>query len=127
MTGKLEKDHVQTFGYEAFQALVRRYLAVRRTLGVYLFVEQDIDALPRTLWGRLRMALYLRAGRFFPARSVNVIVESSKFHAQAIFRIARLDKVTRVITDAGIDPGTRQEIEKAGVEVLVAAPEDASP
>ena len=75
VTGKLEKDHVQTFGYEAFQALVRRYLAVRRTLGVYLFVEQDIDALPRTLWGRLRMALYLRAGRFFPARSVNVIVD----------------------------------------------------
>ena len=77
VTGKLEKDHVQTFGYEAFQALVRRYLAVRRTLGVYLFVEQDIDALPRTLWGRLRMALYLRAGRFFPARSVNVIVDGT--------------------------------------------------
>jgi DeoR/GlpR family transcriptional regulator of sugar metabolism len=61
------------------------------------------------------------------AQTVNVIVDSSKFRSQAIFRIARLDKVTRIITDAGIDPATRQEIEKMGVEVLVAAPEDVSP
>jgi DeoR/GlpR family transcriptional regulator of sugar metabolism len=61
------------------------------------------------------------------AQTINVIVDSSKFRSQAIFRIARLDKVTRVITDAGIDPGTQQEIEKMGVEVLVAAPEDSSP
>jgi DeoR/GlpR family transcriptional regulator of sugar metabolism len=60
------------------------------------------------------------------AQTVNVIVDSSKFRSQAIFRIARLDKVTRIITDAGIDPATRQEIEKMGVEVLVAAPEDSA-
>jgi len=35
--------------------------------------------------------------------------------------------VTRIITDAGIDPDTRQEIEKLGVEVLVASLEDSSP
>jgi SAM-dependent methyltransferase len=75
VTGKLEKDHVQTFGYDAFQDLVRRHFEVERTHGVYLFAERDIDALPRSVWGRLRMALYLGLGRYFPARSVNVIVD----------------------------------------------------
>jgi len=75
VTGKLEKDHVQTFGYDAFQRLVRPHLAVKRTHGVYLFAERDIDALPRTFPGRMRMALYLRLGRYFPARSVNVVVD----------------------------------------------------
>jgi len=60
------------------------------------------------------------------AQTVNVMVDSSKFRSQAIFRIAQLDKVTRVITDDGIDQGIRQELEKLGVEVLVASPEDAS-
>lgn len=60
------------------------------------------------------------------AQTVNVIVDSSKFRSQAIFRIAKLDKVTRVITDAGIDPGARHELEDLGVEVLVASAEDAS-
>jgi DeoR/GlpR family transcriptional regulator of sugar metabolism len=60
------------------------------------------------------------------AQTVNVIVDSSKFSSQAIFRIAQLDRVTRVITDDGIDQTTRQGLEKLGVEVLVARPEDAS-
>lgn len=60
------------------------------------------------------------------AQTVNVIVGSSKFRSQAVFRIAKLDKVTRVITDAGIDPGARRELESLGIEVLVASPEDAS-
>lgn len=59
------------------------------------------------------------------AQTVNVIVDSSKFKSQAIFRIAQLDRVTRVITDAGIDPLTRQALEKLGIEVLTARPEDA--
>lgn len=75
VTGKLEKDHVQTFGHDEFHRLIRPYLEVRGTHGVYLFVERDIDALPRTFLGRARMALYLRAGRLWPARSVNVIVD----------------------------------------------------
>jgi len=60
------------------------------------------------------------------AQTVNVIVDSSKFRSQAVFRIAKLDKVTRVITDAGIDPSARRELESLGIEVLVASPEDAS-
>jgi DeoR/GlpR family transcriptional regulator of sugar metabolism len=61
------------------------------------------------------------------AQTVTVIVDSSKFHSQAIFRIAHLDKVTRIITDAGIDQGIRAELEKLHVELLVASPDDASP
>ncbi len=75
VTGKLEKDHVQTFGYDAFLELVRPHLEVKRTHGIYLFVEREIDALPRTFLGRMRMALYLRLGRYLPARSVNVVVD----------------------------------------------------
>ncbi len=58
------------------------------------------------------------------AQVVNVMVDSSKFRSQAIFRIAHLDKVTRVITDDGVDKSIRQEVEKLGIEVLVASPED---
>lgn len=75
VTGKLEKDHVQTFSYHGFHDLLRPHVEVRREHGVYLFVERDIDALPSTLFGRIRMALYLWAGRFWPSRSVNVIVD----------------------------------------------------
>lgn len=58
------------------------------------------------------------------AQIVNVIADSSKFRSQAIFRIAHLNKVTRVITDDGIDHGIREALEKSGVEVLVASAED---
>lgn len=58
------------------------------------------------------------------AQTVNVMVDSSKFSSQAIFRIAHLDKVTRVITDDGIQKDTRRALEKLGVEVLVASPDD---
>src|SRR3569832_2384057 len=58
------------------------------------------------------------------AQAVNVMVDSSKFRSHAIFRIAHLSKVTRVITDVGIDILMRDEVEKLGVEVLVTKPED---
>ncbi|HQS31289.1 MAG: DeoR family transcriptional regulator [Polaromonas sp. 39-63-203] len=61
------------------------------------------------------------------AQTVTVLVDSSKFNSQAIFRIAHLDKVTRIITDVGIDQGIREKLEKLSVEVLVASPDDASP
>lgn len=57
------------------------------------------------------------------AQTVTVMVDSSKFHAQAIFRVAHLDKVTRIITDAGIDPGIRESLENLNVEVIITSPE----
>lgn len=57
------------------------------------------------------------------AQSVVILVDSSKFHAQAIFRITHLDKVTRVITDDKITDEDRSDLEARGIEVLVAAPD----
>lgn len=61
------------------------------------------------------------------AQSVNVIVDSSKFQSQAIFRIAQLDKVTRVITDEGVSEKDRVQLERLGVELMVASVEDHAP
>lgn len=58
------------------------------------------------------------------AQSVNVLVDSSKFKAQAIFRITHLDKVARVFTDDGISDEVRRSLEQAGVEVLIAHAEE---
>lgn len=58
------------------------------------------------------------------AQVVNVLVDSSKFSAQAMFRIAHLDKVTRVITDDGLTDNMRMQLETLGVEVLVASVDD---
>ena len=58
------------------------------------------------------------------AQIVNVIVDSSKFHSQAIFRIAQLDKVTRIITDEGVSDSIRTQLEQIGVEVMVASVEE---
>jgi len=61
------------------------------------------------------------------AQSVTVLVDSSKFHSQGVFRIAKLDRVTRIITDSSIDDESRRAIEKLGVELLIASPDDGSP
>ncbi len=54
------------------------------------------------------------------AQTVNVLVDSSKFSSQAIFRIVHLDRVHRIITDAGISALIQQQLEDAGIEVLIA-------
>jgi DeoR/GlpR family transcriptional regulator of sugar metabolism len=58
------------------------------------------------------------------AQTVNVLVDSSKFNSQAIFRICEMNRVTRVVTDTGIAPATRQALEALGIEVLLASPEE---
>lgn len=60
------------------------------------------------------------------AQTVNVLVDSSKFNSQAIFRICEMNRVTRVVTDTGITPAVRQALESQGVEVLLASPEEAA-
>ena len=54
------------------------------------------------------------------AQTVNILVDSSKFQAQAMFRIAHLEKVTRVFTDDGISDEMHGALEKAGVQVSIA-------
>lgn len=60
------------------------------------------------------------------AQSVTVMVDSSKFSSQAIFRICEMKRVTCVITDSGVSDGDRHQLNALGVEVLVASPEDAA-
>ncbi|WP_424859317.1 DeoR/GlpR family DNA-binding transcription regulator [Tepidimonas sp. HKU77] len=60
------------------------------------------------------------------AQTVNVLVDSSKFNSQAIFRICEMNRVTRVVTDTGLAPEVRQALEAQGVEVLLASPEEAA-
>jgi DeoR/GlpR family transcriptional regulator of sugar metabolism len=60
------------------------------------------------------------------AQSVTVMVDSSKFSSQAIFRICELKRVTRVITDSGVSDSDRSQVSALGVEVLVASPDDAA-
>lgn len=58
------------------------------------------------------------------AKSVTVMVDSSKFSSQAIFRICEMKRVTRVITDSGVSDNDRNQLNGLGVEVLVASPDD---
>lgn len=60
------------------------------------------------------------------AQTVNVMVDSTKFKSQAIFRVCEMKRVTRVITDAGLDAATRRQLDAMGIEVLLASPEEAS-
>lgn len=58
------------------------------------------------------------------AQTVNVMVDSSKFSSQAIFRICEMKRVARVITDSGLRENDRKKLNALGVEVLVAMPEE---
>lgn len=59
------------------------------------------------------------------AQSVTVMVDSSKFSSQAIFRICEMKRVTRVITDSGVSGNDFDQLTALGVEVLVASPDEA--
>ena len=54
------------------------------------------------------------------AREVTILVDSTKFSSKAMFRIAPIEKVHRLITDAGIDPDVQREIARLGIEVVIA-------
>lgn len=50
---------------------------------------------------------------------VTLLVDSSKFEAEAMYVVAPLDRIQRIITDEGISASHRQQLERAGVEVVV--------
>lgn len=54
------------------------------------------------------------------AENVTVLIDSSKFSAQAIFKIAQMDRIDRIVTDHGITDDTKEQLLKLGVEVLIA-------
>jgi DeoR family fructose operon transcriptional repressor len=51
---------------------------------------------------------------------VTVVADSSKVGAIAEFAIAPLERLTSLVTDSGIDPAYREELEHGGLEVVVA-------
>lgn len=54
------------------------------------------------------------------ADEVFVVVDSSKFSSQALFRIAPLSQVKCVITDEGISKKDKDSLRRSGVEVIIA-------
>lgn len=53
------------------------------------------------------------------ADRVVLLADSSKFGATAVMRVAPLDGIQTLITDDGLDPDTRRELEQSGIEVVI--------
>lgn len=80
ITGKLEAGHVQTFGYDSFQALIRPYVLPSDVHGIFLFREKQVAAtLVRPFLGlplgplRFRAALVMGERR--PRKSLSILVD----------------------------------------------------
>lgn len=56
------------------------------------------------------------------ARRIVVLTDASKFGRVSLHRIARLDQVHTIITDAGIDDATREGLLQQDIEVIIAEP-----
>lgn len=54
------------------------------------------------------------------ARKVIIVADSSKFGRPAMTPLAPLDVADVVVTDTNLDPGHRQMLEQAGIEVVLA-------
>ena len=54
------------------------------------------------------------------AKKIIVLTDASKFGRVSLHRIAQLDKVHTVITDAGISPEYRDGLRELGIELLIA-------
>jgi DeoR family transcriptional regulator of aga operon len=55
------------------------------------------------------------------AKKVIVLADASKFGRVCLHRIVQLDRVHTVITDAGISEAVRDDLERLGIELLVAS------
>jgi len=54
------------------------------------------------------------------ARRIVVLTDASKFGRVSLHRIALLDQIHAIITDAGIDDATREGLQRLGIEVIIA-------
>lgn len=52
---------------------------------------------------------------------VTLLIDSSKFEAEAMYRVVRLERISRIVTDDGIAPSYREQIEKLGIELIIVA------
>jgi DeoR family ulaG and ulaABCDEF operon transcriptional repressor len=67
-------------------------------------------------------ALLIQAERAMIERASELIIlaDSSKFHRHGHLRLCGFDKVSIIITDAGIDTDSKQTAEAAGVKIIIA-------
>lgn len=56
------------------------------------------------------------------ARRIVVLTDASKFGRVSLHRIARLDQIHTIITDAGISNEYRDGLQRLGIEVIIAEP-----
>ena len=56
------------------------------------------------------------------ARRIVVLTDASKFGRVSLHRIALLDQIHTIITDAGIDDASREGLQRLGIEVIIAEP-----
>lgn len=61
------------------------------------------------------------------ARRTVVVADSSKVGVHAFARICGLDEVDVLVTDPGLDAPARERLAAAGVEIVLAAPEQGEP
>jgi len=54
------------------------------------------------------------------AQKVIVLADSSKFGRKSFGRICAIDEIDIIITDQGITPYYKEEIEKLGVKLIIA-------
>jgi DeoR/GlpR family transcriptional regulator of sugar metabolism len=54
------------------------------------------------------------------SRETIMVADSSKFGKSCASRFARFEEVDRIVTDLGVDQGIIAEMEKVGVEVVLA-------
>ncbi len=54
------------------------------------------------------------------AKEVILVTDSSKFKRKSLAFICGLDKITKVVTDSGIQADDRKRLEDAGIEILIA-------
>jgi DeoR/GlpR family transcriptional regulator of sugar metabolism len=52
------------------------------------------------------------------AREVTIVADSSKFGRRSLSLIGPMEKVSRVITDAGIDASVAEALRRRGIEVI---------
>jgi DeoR/GlpR family transcriptional regulator of sugar metabolism len=64
-----------------------------------------------------------RINRIFieSVKETTVLVDSTKFDSEALYRVAPLSSVHRIITDSGISKDNRVAIERMGIELIVAS------
>ena len=52
---------------------------------------------------------------------VTLLIDSSKFQAEAMYRVVPLERINRIVTDEGIAVSHREQIERMGIELIVVA------